>query len=496
MTVAKNRADVLALARAALADDGFAGEIRVRGTGEIRGVPIVWARTCHASGAFRETVDGALGHAVGHDGHAAWRVDESGMPGALELGDLEDLVVIAAVWSGRWARDDGGVVIEHMTPADASRLVLGLRAGERGARRFRLTLDAHTCLPRRLEQLGRDDVALEFDDFRPGGFGRLPYVARLREAWLVDTMRVEAVERAPGASSYALAHEPPRDVEIAATGEPLVWRRTRGKLPLVRAHVDGRDAGWFVLDTGAGGSAIAEDVAAALALPELGRRVVRTSDGFAGAPYRVARTLRVGPATIQRPRFLELDLAAFSKAIGVRLAGILGYDLFMRAAVTIDVAAGMAIAAAPPADGTWVDARFEDACPVVAARVPGPSGPRDAWFALDTGSSAAVTIAAGAAPAIETRSRGRVSLRGVSGSVGARAGELAWIELAGHRIEDVAVVVARAGPGATGDPTPEPGVAGSLGMAILKDFALTLDYRGRRVQLRRTKRAPLGAPPR
>jgi predicted aspartyl protease len=309
-------------------------------------------------------------------------------------------------------------------------------------------------------------------------------------------MRVEAVERVPGASSYALAHAVPEDVEIAAAGEPLVWRRTRGKVPLVRGHIDGRDVGWFVLDTGAGALAIAEDVAAELALPELGRRFVRTSDGAAGAPYRLARTLRVGPVTIQRPRFLELDLAAFSKAIGVPLAGVLGYDLFMRAAVTIDVEAGVTVAAALAADGAWIDARFEDACPVVAARVPGPSGPRDVWFALDTGSSAAVTISAGAAPAIELRRRGRVAMRGVTGSVGARAGELAWIELAGHRIEEVAVVIARAGSGATGDPTPEPGVAGSLGMAILQDFALTLDYRGRRAALRRRTRAPRPARPR
>jgi predicted aspartyl protease len=488
VTVAKNRADVLARARAALADDGFTGEVHARGTGEIRGVPVTWTRTCHASGAFRETVEGALGHAVGYDGQRGWRVDESGMPGVVELGDLEELVVTAAVWSGRWARDDGGVIVEHVGPADAGRLVLGLRAGERGTRRFRLTLDAGTCLPRRLEQVGRDDVALEFDDIRPGGFGRIPFVLRSREAWLVDTMRVEAVERGPGTSSYALVHAPPRDVELAAAGAPLAWRRTRGKVPLVRASVDGQEVGWFVLDTGAGALAISDQAAAALALPELGRRFVRTSDGAAGAPYRLARALRVGPITIHRPRFLELDLAAFSKAIGVPLAGVLGYDLFMRAAVTIDVEAGITIAAAPPADGTWLDARFEEACPVVAARVPGPSGPREVWFALDTGSSAAVTLSAGAAPAIETRSRGRVSMRGVSGRVGARAGELAWIELAGHRIEDVSVVIARAGAGATGDPTPEPGVAGSLGMAILKDFALILDYQGRRVQLRRKKR--------
>jgi hypothetical protein len=157
---------------------------------------------------------------------------------------------------------------------------------------------------------------------------------------------------------------------------------------------------------------------------------------------------------------------------------------------------GRAIAPAPPGDGDWIDVRFEDGCPVIAGRIPGPSGPRDGLFALDTGSSAAVTIAAGAGPLIEMRGRGRVSVRGVSGTGSARAGELAWLELAGHRLDEVAVVVSRPGTGATGDPTPEPRVLGSIGMAVLAEFALSLDYPRRRVQLRRRKRATLRARPR
>src|SRR5205823_6219390 len=99
------------------------------------------------------------------------------------------------------------------------------------------------------------------------------------------------------------------------------------------------------------------------------------------------------------------------------------------------------ISAAAP-DGEGVDLWFQDGCPVIAARVPGSSGACDGLFAIDTGSAAAVTFAAGAGAQIAMRSRGRTMLRGVSGSVGARASELAWIEIAGDRIEDVAAVVA------------------------------------------------------
>jgi len=75
-------------ARAALGGDDLTGEIRVRAparsaaSGDLDAqLPCQWC--------FAETVKGALGHAAGYDGRTGWRVDETGMPGPLELGDLE-----------------------------------------------------------------------------------------------------------------------------------------------------------------------------------------------------------------------------------------------------------------------------------------------------------------------------------------------------------------------------------------------------------------------
>ncbi len=487
MTPPRDRAGVLALARAALR--GAAGlddaAIAARGRGEVRGVPVTWTRACDGAGRIVDTVEGALGHACGCDGARGWRVDETGMPGALELGDLEELIVAAAVWRGSWCQDGGPVVVEERVAIDGARAWLSVRAASAfgGHRRFRLAVDTRTGLAVRLERAGRDDAALELADHRPAPCGLVPHLLVWREGWLADTLQVEAIGPAPAPVDYGPPAAAPTDTAFDPAAA-LEQRWTRGRLPLVRVQLDGRDAGWFALDTGASACAIDAALAARLGLPELGRRFVRTADGAGGAPYRRAGALRVGPATIRAPLLLELDLQPFARAAGAALGGVLGHDLFRRAVVTLDRAAGIAIA--PPGDAAddgegWLPLLFEEGLPVIAARHPGAEGPREGLFAIDTGSAIGLTIAAGAAASFVLRGGGRASLRGAGGSASAMVRRLAWLELAGHRLEEVEVLVARPGAGALGDPEPA-AVAGLLGMGLLRDFAVTFDYTRRRLR--------------
>jgi predicted aspartyl protease len=493
MTLARTRAGLLALAREALRATGGPGgaPLAVRGGGEVRGVPVTWTRSYDGAGRVVDAVRGALGHACGFDGARGWRVDESGMPGALELGDLDDLLVSMAVWHGTWCRDGGPVVVEDRVTLDGARAWVSLRAA-RGHRRFRLAIDTRTGLPCRLERAGRDDAALELSDFRPAPDGLVPHLLVRREAWLTDTLRVDELDPAPAPVSYEPPAELPDDVAFEPSAS-LAQRWTRSRLPLVRASIDDRDAGWFALDTGASACVIEAAVAARLALPELGRRFVRTADGAAGAPYRRAGALRVGGFALRAPLLLELDLQAFARAAGTSLAGVLGYDLFQRAVVSLDGAETITIA--PPTadpsdgdDGDWLPLQFEDGLPVIAARYPGPEGPREGLFAIDTGSAIPLTITAGAASSFVLRGGARVSLRGAGGAASAMARTLGWFELAGHRIEEVDALVARPGAGALGDPEPA-AVAGLIGMGLLRDFTVTFDYPRRRLRALRA-RAP------
>jgi predicted aspartyl protease len=501
VTPVRTRAAALELARAALRAGGghgdHGGRIAVIGSGDVRGVPVTWTRACDGAGRVRDAVAGALGSASGFDGERGWRIDEAGMPGPLELGDLEELIVAAAVWHGAWCREGGPVLVEEAVAIDGERVWLGLRAASAGRRRFRLALDTRTGLATRLERAGRDDAALELGDHRPAPCGLLPHRIVWREGWLTDTLRVEALAPPPpDPAGYGAPAAAPDDTEFDPAAA-LAQRWTRGRLPLVHAVIDGRDAGWFALDTGASACAIEAAVAAQLGLPELGRRFVRTADGAAGAPYRRAGALRVGPATLRALLLLELDLQAFARAAGAPLAGVLGYDLFRRAVVALDAAAAVSIA--PPgaaaddneaAAGGWLPLAFEDGLPVVPARYPGPDGPRDGLFAIDTGSALALTITAGAAPSFALRGGVRAALRGAGGAASATAATLPWLELAGHRIDPVEALVARPGAGALGDPEPA-AVAGLLGMGLLRHFDVVFDYPRRRLRARPA--APLTA---
>src|SRR5262245_59063717 len=111
MTITKNHAEILGRARQALQSARFDGAFSAHGKGTVHGVAVRGTRTCDREGRVVEIVDGSLGHRAGFDGHAGWRVDESGMPGPLDLGDLETFLVVTAVWSGSWAHDDGLVRI-------------------------------------------------------------------------------------------------------------------------------------------------------------------------------------------------------------------------------------------------------------------------------------------------------------------------------------------------------------------------------------------------
>jgi hypothetical protein len=492
MTIAKNRAEILDRARQTLRRERRDAAIRARGTGLVHGVPVRWTRTCDPSGRVIEVVDGRLSHRAGFDGRVGWRVDETGMPGPLDLRDLEAFLVGAAVWSGIWA-DEGDVVrVGEILTVDHARIVLALCVGDaiQHPGSFRLTLDARTALPRSVERVGRDDTVTSFDDFRASELGLVPHRIVHREGWLSDTLEVESVEPARDIS-YALTESEPDDTTFDETAASAVWRRTRNCLLLVRPRVNGRDVGWFVLDTGASALAIDAHAVQTLALPGVGRRAVRTADGLSGAPYRRAEEIRVGGLVYRAPLLLEVDLGPFGQAGGVKLAGVLGYDLFRRAAVTLDVDEGVVIARSPaPAHGdeASLPLRFEDRTPVVVLRHPAPSGSREGLFAIDTGSGVALTAVAGAASSLELRGGARASLRGLGGAVEARRRSVAWLELAHHRMEQVDVVVPVTGEGALGDRA-SGGILGYLGMGLLREFTVTFDYREARVRLRRKKRA-------
>jgi hypothetical protein len=283
----------------------------------------------------------------------------------------------------------------------------------------------------------------------------------------------------------------------SATPARLEVRRVRSGHLLVHPLVNGRDAGWFILDSGAGTMVIDQKVADRLGMPAVGEIVAVGVAGMTKTRFRMGGPLRLGPLTMSRARYLDLDLGFLTKAFGVPVGGIVGRDLFARAAVEIDIS-GEAVSLHDPAryrleGAQWQELFFSGRNPAVRARF---EGDREGLFKLDTGSDQTVSIHA---PAVERFGllAGRETRESRSGGVGgsrpSRRGKLAWFELAGYRFESPEVEFTGAGAGAFSDVY----ATGNIGAGFLKAFRIVFDYGNKRVALaplKAAKAAGAGAP--
>lgn len=255
-----------------------------------------------------------------------------------------------------------------------------------------------------------------------------------------------------------------------------VQRAKTGHL-LVPARINGRDAGWFIFDTGAGMSCIARPVAAEWQLPAAGEATAAGTAGAQATTFRRADTFEFGPVRLERTLLAELDLAAISEALGVPIAGIIGYECFFAGVFEIDVTAP-AIAVRPAADyrlpdnGRWHAFELIGRRPHLAAQVEQHA---PATFLLDLGSNEGVTLYSPAVrqlALLEGRETTPTQHGGVGGMQPARRGRLQEFTLAGHTLTDVPTTFSQATAGTFASSAK----AGAIGVRVLGQFHLVLDY--------------------
>jgi predicted aspartyl protease len=480
---------LIARVRAALRYDGERAahaEVRARGTGTVGGLPAILTWRCHVDGRSRLEIASALPQASAFDGVRGTHVGPSGVLEPLDLEDVDELRIASALFTGTWLDPMTPFLFAHAA-SEGDTVVFGLRAGpERWHQPFRIVCAAGSFLPKRLEMLSGDAGVFEVDGFAPGVFCDVPRRLRWRRGWLADTVEISHVELVTDMCSFVLQDargDRAARVDPSAPTRARVTRSPRGRLPLARVSIDGRDVGWFLLDTGAGMSAIEADVADDLGLPGLGRTWIVTPTGGMGASYRRCGALCVGPVTLPEALFVELDLRSISTALGVRLAGIFGFDLFAQTVVRVVheplVVELFSFGHDYPTE--WRDVRFQDRVPALeAVLAPGEDAGSSGLVVLDTGSSAPVVLHERIALQLGLKpTTARRGVRGVSGAAYFGAHALSWIDVGGERFERVRALVSDSTEGALATPT----TLGSVGWGLFAGRELILDWPRRRMAI-------------
>ena len=174
---------------------------------------------------------------------------------------------------------------------------------------------------------------------------------------------------------------------FAKEAAPLiaVRRAPLGHL-LVHPRVNGRDVGWFVLDSGAGSSTIVPGVAEELGLEIVQQVEAMSVKGMISTPVRRAESLELGAITLRNIKLVDFELASWG--FGEAIAGIVGSELFKRAVVEVELAEDV-IGIHDPAGyvleaGNWEGLTLRFGHPHVRARF---EGDREGLFKIDLGAT-------------------------------------------------------------------------------------------------------------
>lgn len=464
----------------------FENGIVVLSEGVSKGLESRFTLYLKKDGCFRLDTHSALESKVGFDGRKGWFLDASRMPGYLEFRDLEVLKMIYGVLGGHWLIKEGQVNLSLMESSrDADGTVRINASFPEGLIAYTISMDSETALPKEMtwQQSGATH-SLSLADYRKVSGFRFPHKVVLQKGNLPMKMNVQCVRecRPEEADAYqAIVKRPEDTVFSAPEAQPLEIKKIGSGHLLVKVELDGGDAGWFFLDTGAGLNCVDRSLADKLGLESHGEITVKGVGGEQQVAYRKSGRMRAGYVTINDPWFIEVELASIGSMIGCDLGGILGYNFFTRTLVELDLKTEEVRFFPPDAwknrEAPWQELIFDKNIPsVVCTLENGLKG----LYHLDTGSGATVELHSGFIARhklLENREVTNSGTLGVGGMITTKTGRLDEFVLGGHRFENPQVTFANTDRGIFHDD----GAAGNIGTGFLSHFRLLIDYPGKRI---------------
>lgn len=462
-----------------------AGNIIIEGDAVNAGTDGTFRLTFSADGKFVRRMETALSETAGFDGVAGWAIDWSGMPRTLGAGDLEWEQLLAYFYTSWWLRDESRLQIVKIETGNSPRVLVLKVTHQNNFLQADVHIDTTNWRVTHVQFNSlRGREAFTLDEYKEiAGWilpGRMNYLVNDIPMSEYKVRSVITRQTNNGDNPYLPLMTRPNDASFNPAAPPqLEVRRAPTGHFMIRAKVNGKENGWFILDTGASTSVIGREAATRLQTAQIGTVPLTSMYGNVAAPVRRLDLLEIGPFSLQRPILVEMDLAPLDEAFGLTLTGIIGYDLFSRAIVEITVAEDSVSIFDPStyqqSGNVWQELRLQHQLPVVRAAF---AENHHRWFRLDLG--AAVTVM------FHTPTVRELDMRKNNPAPPTKAGEfemvfghIAWFELAGHRFEQPQVIFMANvnGPGA------DPFSAGNIGLEFLKPFKLIFDYANHRVAI-------------
>lgn len=454
----------------------------VTGSGENLGVAARYSLLFGAHGAFAIHADGPFHTGCGFDGSRGWLQDSTGLSRLMEEPEVAVWRLVADVLSGAWTTLPPEAFLDARQDVQAGTFLVIDPGGTAGP--ATVELDPESMLCRALvcqRAYGLETWRLEFGESRdfpnhieqilPGGFRNWIDVQSVSPASPLDRQLCVVPE--------GRAEDP---VWNPTASPDLRVQRVGGGFLTAPVRINGTEERTFVIDSGAAVNVIDRKIAEAGSLQQIGRSWMPSTSGSGPARRWCADSLEAGPLTLHNVWFTELDMTMLSSVSGVEIGGILGYDIFMRSVVELDLQKpSMALfepALYPRQEKHWLPLSLYSNRPHVVCRFGVPTGGTDeGLFRLDIGAPKVSVLFNAPVTARHSLASGpgmnsvKIPLPG--GEMETAVGPIPWFEFGGEKTENVrSICVVSQGTGFA-----DPAVAGNLGQVLLVNRRLVFDYR-------------------
>lgn len=454
------------------------GEWIFRGTQTVHGTRQPFSLTIDRGFRFRASATGSMPEAEGFDGKSMWQMNGSGVPHIVSYSDRDLGRLEFYVLTGLWTAQDAPVKILSVKDNTCE-----IRCAD-GSTKATLDLDSKTHLPASLSYWGPQGIQKWiYSQYTKQHGLKVPSLAT-RDAG--DNHEKIAIVSSDFFGSPSNGYELPKaDVSGFAydlEAKPdIEVKRLFGYL-FVKPLINGKDEGWFFLDTGAEVMVLDPEIAKKNQAKTVGNEAVAGVVGSVTTDFVQGIEFQLGPAVIRKSSYMLLDMTEFSRALGIKLAGICGYDFISRVALDIDpskptIGVYPAGKAPLPKDAAWSQFLFHGNVPSILCKF---EGDREGVFSLDTGSGSTVDFFSPTVVKFELlKDRKVTSVRtgGAGGSAESKAGTIDWFTFGPKRFEKPRVVFQIADKGAFASPYAD----GNIGMGFMGSFQMILDYENYRV---------------
>jgi hypothetical protein len=463
--------DIVAKAAAAVGPNS--GNWVATGTSDLHHAKGGFTLRFDANGCYRTDQTGELPQSEGFDGKTCWTDGPSLVPHPVSLFGRQVSLISSWVISGQWT-DRKLPLTRTLKNANANQIELELSMKEGGVPVI-LLLDPTTFLPKSISyesSSGRESWI--FDRFQKWGTRTIPALFRHRSGTQDDTVEITDAKESASATDFRMPPSPVSSESFPPGGLDIPVKRVSG-YTFVRPTINGKDLGWFFLDTGADVMCIDPKLAASAGMREVGNDTTAGVVGVTTLKICKAATFRLGPVQIDSPVFAELpELGSIGALLNLPIGGICGYDFICRTGLDIDPGKETIHCFQPGAPATaaaWEHIVFGSNTPVLECSfAPGGTGE----FSIDTGSDSTVDFFSAAVSKYHLldRSTGSQLSGGAGGTAESKRGAVDWFELGKKRFESPQVIFQTTQKGLFGTSF----YTGNVGAGFLSKFRLLLDY--------------------